>query len=340
MIVFSVATYRRPDGLRRLLESIAEQDLAAAGVAEADVAIVVADNDRAESGRDAAATMKRFRTEYVTEPIRSIAGARNAGIRAALALGAETIAFLDDDETIPSGWLAAMLGTMRDHSAPIVFGRVAPHFVSPPPRWMLDGRFFERREIFPTGALLRPENADTGNLLVRREVFDALGEFDPRRKLQGAEDAEFLSRAAGAGFSIVSCAEGISFHTIPATRASRAWLLQRSFRWGNQSTALELGTRGGVRRRGKLLLTGTAAAFRAGRNSLLLTFRGRAYEDIFRELRLVTKGLGTVAAALGIRYDEYRFFPASESPRTKSAPTFRRGTAACARTPGPLGAPK
>src|SRR4051812_35156748 len=75
------------------------------GVDFAALELVVVDNDQAPSAEKIVADLARqapFPIHYVHEPRPGVAHARNAGM--AKASGA-LIAFLDDDEEAPNGWL-------------------------------------------------------------------------------------------------------------------------------------------------------------------------------------------------------------------------------------------
>ena len=89
-----VATYRRPAGLARLLESLQRQKLPD-GVS---VEIWVVDNDP-----DSPAIAPPG-VGWLREPRRNIAHARN---RALLEARGEWLAFIDDDETADEDWLSA-----------------------------------------------------------------------------------------------------------------------------------------------------------------------------------------------------------------------------------------
>src|SRR5690606_5803155 len=100
-----VPTFRRPDSLRRTLSSCLRQQ----GVDPTGVEIVVVDNCPEGSAADAvgaraADAPMAIRYRHETRP--GVSHARNAGVRAARA---ERLAFIDDDEEVSEGWLAALL---------------------------------------------------------------------------------------------------------------------------------------------------------------------------------------------------------------------------------------
>ncbi|HEX6911670.1 MAG TPA: glycosyltransferase, partial [Longimicrobium sp.] len=139
-VAVCVPTHRRPESLRRLLLALDAQALPAPAP---EVEVLVVDNDAAGSARavaEACAPLLRWPLRYAVEPERGISAARNR--LAALAGGAEWLAWVDDDEEPEPGWLAALLRAAAAHGADAVAGPVLPRFAAPPPPWVLRGRFF------------------------------------------------------------------------------------------------------------------------------------------------------------------------------------------------------
>ncbi|TFG60983.1 MAG: glycosyltransferase family 2 protein [Deltaproteobacteria bacterium] len=104
-ILFSacVCTYRRPDLLGKLLDSLEAQVLPE----EVDLEVVVVDND---PGRSGAPIVRRFtdtgrtRFSYFVQPVKNISLTRNVSVRNA---SGEYLLFIDDDEVAPpNGWNA------------------------------------------------------------------------------------------------------------------------------------------------------------------------------------------------------------------------------------------
>jgi glycosyltransferase involved in cell wall biosynthesis len=121
--------------------------------------------------------------------------ARNVGI--ARARG-EILAFTDSDCVPDKDWVAQGVAALTAEAADLAGGQVRFRF-SEPPRTaeLVDGlhNLDHERSIPERGV------AKTGNLFVRRSVFDALGPFDPKRR--SGEDVAFTTRASGAGYTLV-----------------------------------------------------------------------------------------------------------------------------------------
>jgi glycosyltransferase involved in cell wall biosynthesis len=107
--------------LARCLDSLPKQAIAD----QIAVLLVVVDNNPAGSARLNAAQFcaeAPFPVYYVHEPVRGIAGARNAALDNALELGSDWIAFIDDDETTDADWLAVLMAP-EYHILPILGGQ-------------------------------------------------------------------------------------------------------------------------------------------------------------------------------------------------------------------------
>ncbi len=231
-----VATFRRPDGLRQLLESLAAQDLPA----EVELEIVVVDND----GDDAVAPRicEEFRQDHPdikvlvdVEPVQNIALARNRGV--ALASG-DVLAFVDDDETADPHWIARLIETQDRYDAECVFGRVTASFPAGTPDWVAELDLFNRPSP-PTGSPAR--YTQTSNCLVRADAMaahDRAGEgpFDPAFGRTGGEDTDLFERMRAAGASLVAAYEAEVTELVPAERTTVGFLLRRAFRQGSLYT--------------------------------------------------------------------------------------------------------
>ena len=111
-----IATYRRPEGLGRLLTSLTEQQ----GAPPFDV--IVVDNDAQHSGEGVAIRYcERLNLTYVVEPIRGLSRVRN---RAVAESRGTFLAFIDDDEWAAPQWLARLAAKAEEYFADVVAGPV------------------------------------------------------------------------------------------------------------------------------------------------------------------------------------------------------------------------
>jgi glycosyltransferase involved in cell wall biosynthesis len=221
-----IPTQRRPAGLAVATRSV----LAQSGIAAASVELIVADNDSKPSAQafvEALGKNAPFAVTYLHVPQPGVANVRNGAL--AKARG-DWIAFLDDDQEAPAGWLAALLKAQRDYDADVVFGPVlarAPH-AAPAHRAYLE-RFFSRPGPHPAGLL--ETYYGCGDSLIRRSV---MGErpFAVERNHIGGEDDLLFGRLQAEGARFV-WAPDAWVHEDPARERQRlGYALARAFAYG------------------------------------------------------------------------------------------------------------
>jgi len=218
-----VSTFRRNQMLERLLRKLALQETGGLF----DFSVVVVDNDAAGPARE---TVMRLRVElgldisYGIEPEQSIPAARNHALR--LAQG-NYIGIIDDDELPPQNWLITIYRAIHTFNVDGGLGPVRPLFEQRPPAWLLKGGFCER-PVYRTGTLLKWDQTRTGNVLLKKEVFDKHGFcFDVKFKT-GGSDREFFRQAMNAGYRFVSVEEAPVFEIVPPERWTKSYYLKRA----------------------------------------------------------------------------------------------------------------
>jgi succinoglycan biosynthesis protein ExoM len=193
-----ILTQRRPGPLALAVRSALAQTAAEI----ASLELVVVDNDATPSARAGLAILAAdapFPVRYVHEPASGVANARNAAVAAARG---GFIAFLDDDEEAPGGWLAALVEAQAWFDADVVFGPVVARLpdVIRRHRSYLQ-RFFSR--VGPTQAGLLPHYFGCGDSLLRRAALPCSAPFAASANETGGEDDRLFRamRAAGARFA-------------------------------------------------------------------------------------------------------------------------------------------
>jgi hypothetical protein len=174
---------------------------------------------------------------------RGASGGRNTGVAAS---SGELVAFLDDDAVASPNWLEPLLPHFRNPDVVGVGGRLDPLWAGTEPRW------FPPEFGWAVGASYRGmpkeaapvRNVWSGNMVIRRQVFDAIGGFRPDFGKVGGrsrpEDTDLCLRAAAAtdrGTWIYEPA-GLARHRVPAQRASFGFFLRRCFHEGRGKAAL------------------------------------------------------------------------------------------------------
>lgn len=310
-VAVCITTYKRPEGLGRLLAGL--NGLTFEGEVPPSLVVVVVDNDAARTAASVCEEAREWLVwplEYHVESRRGISQARNKAVACAVALGAEFVAFVDDDEVPEPLWLDELLSVQRKYSADVVGGPVLPYFYEPVPEWVVKGKFFEQpfeRPRYPTGHLL--ELTAAGNVLVRTGVFDEMGaHFDEELGLTGGEDTLFFARAYEAGYKLIWADGAVAHEWTPASRANARWLLRRAYRLGNSRSVYENQANAGPGARMVRIAKGCG---RVVQGLLLLVpsvplslVTGR--QSIMKALVLVSRGAGMLAGVLRIRFEEYR----------------------------------
>jgi len=218
-----IATFRRNQMLERLLRKLALQETGGFF----DVSVVVVDNDATGPAKD---TVMQLREElgldisYGIEPEQTIPAARNHALR--LARG-NYIGIIDDDEFPPQDWLITMYRAINTFDVDGGLGPVHPFYDQEPPAWLVKGRFCER-PVNRTGTLLHWRQTRTGNVLLKKEVFDKHNLcFDLKFKT-GGSDQEFFKQAMNAGCKFVAVEEAPVYEIVPPERWTKSYYLKRA----------------------------------------------------------------------------------------------------------------
>jgi len=333
-LTIAMLTYRRNDYLAQVIpELLAQADDVCDAQTTASVLIV--DNDPQAGARavveaaraalaggqteaaessgsadsDAAAATSRL--VYVHEPEPGIVAGRNRAL--SQAHGSDALIFIDDDEIPSPGWLKALVSTWRAQGCAAVTGPTPPTFEVDPSAWVVASGAFDSWEA-ADGAQVR--SADTGNLLLDLAVVENLGlRFDPRYGLTGGEDSLFTRQLTRAGGVIRFAAGAVVTKRVPAARATRAWVLERSLRSGSSWARVRIDTvapadgsaAGVLARLGLRLGYGVKGLAKAGVDGLRAGV-ARLRGDVSAQARYEVSsrgGLGMVMGALGMHVREY-----------------------------------
>jgi succinoglycan biosynthesis protein ExoM len=223
-IAVCICTFRRPDLLQRLLRGLDEQETGGLFT----YSIVVSDNDQLRSAEETvssfASTSSVTSIRYCMEPQQNIALARNKAVANA---AGDFVAFIDDDEFPTKNWLLTLFTACEKYKADGVLGPVKPHFDEKPPNWVVKGKFYDRPS-YPTGLIIDGRKGRTGNVLVKKQVFAAVGEQPFRPQFRTGEDQEFFTRAIGLGYRFIWCHEAAAYEVVPRIRWKRTFMLRRA----------------------------------------------------------------------------------------------------------------
>lgn len=231
-IVICVCTAKRPRMLSACLASLMRQTAPDGRLLE----VAVVDNEPEPNNHgivlEAARTCP-FPIHYVHEPRRGIPQARNAALNKALALGADWIAFIDDDETARHDWISALYHTACA-SADVVVGPV--HYIYPAETeaWRMRSQHGdqEKRE----GQEL-PRAAANNVIFNTRLVREKGLRFARELQFSGSEDTLFFRQLHKAGARIIWSFKPVVYETVSWERITFKGHLRKAFRRGVATVA-------------------------------------------------------------------------------------------------------
>jgi hypothetical protein len=221
-----IPTMRRPEALMRAARSALGQTAPGA-----TVELVIVDNDPAASARAAVQALAKdapIDVSYVHAAEPGVANARNAGTAASRG---GFIAFLDDDEDAPEGWLAELLAAQHRFEADAVFG---------PVRARVPEAIHRHRAYFEAFfSRLGPEEACTvlsgpgcGCSLIRRDALPGDRPFSSSRNGTGGEDDLLFAEMKAAGARFAWAPDAWVWEDPEPSRLTLDYTLRRAFAYG------------------------------------------------------------------------------------------------------------
>ncbi|MGI9603827.1 MAG: glycosyltransferase [Acidimicrobiales bacterium] len=230
-VAVCIATRHRPEGLRRLLTSLAALEV---GLDHVEVTVIVADN-----GDDHTAALVHgefapgapFECIYLHEPRAGFVHARNA-VLDTVDLDTDWVAFLDDDEDVHPLWLLELLAAADQHQADVVAGRIVAVCAEPVEDWRLELRNIDHGDA-PTGTPVT--HAAGGNLLIRRHLLHTT-RFDEDFNRSGGEDGMITLQLGADGATMIWCREAVVHDHLVPSDFDTATVLKRELQ-GSQTFA-------------------------------------------------------------------------------------------------------
>lgn len=236
-VVVAAATCRRPRMLGRLLESFAALRLPD----DVTVTFLVVDNAPDAPVEDLVREWARetgLTGRYVLEREPGIPFARNRGLDEATALGADLLAYVDDDEIVDPQWLTAIVAHQRQHGSNFVGGPVRcvpPAETSMFDRYVFNGirQRYGRKE--KKNARRRAKGADGGVTIITNNWLGDLAwmaangvRFDIGLRYSGGSDTALYHAAKRLGATSSWCPEAIVYETVPKERIGLSYQFRRA----------------------------------------------------------------------------------------------------------------
>ena len=215
--------------------------------AEYKIACFLCDNDPDKSAepifQNFANTLP-FPIKYFHEKDRGIVPARNRLLNEASKIGATYLAFFDDDEQVHPDWLKNLIATARSYQTEAVSGQVCYSLPENCPEW-LKKRNFYGGERPKTGTSVK--SASTNNVLINLDFLKKHNlRFNMTFSMSGGSDSYFFQEVRRSGGMIISCREAIAFESVPESRATEEWILNRAFKNGYTEIKRSLARRGRI----------------------------------------------------------------------------------------------
>lgn len=298
-VTIGVLTYKRPDGIAKLLETLRQQ------VRRPErpyrLSVVVVDNDAAASSRDvvgAFAGQPAYDLHYVVEERQGIPIARNRAMDSAPE-GTDLFCFLDDDEWTVDDWIDVMLATRAATNADCIHGPVEAIFDGPISPWLRKSGLYDRKH-YRDGQ--RIDFAASNNVMFDLARFRALNiRFDERMRFTGGSDYLFFHHAHRRGIRIHWSQKALVYDIFPASRTTFKWMSQRNYRLGN---TFAVATHLDGTRVEKLIQLGRGIA-RMGLGLALAPIGVVSPYWAGRSMVHLLRGAGITAGMLGHSYEEY-----------------------------------
>ncbi|MBX2825260.1 MAG: glycosyltransferase family 2 protein, partial [Gammaproteobacteria bacterium] len=196
-VAICICTYRRPDGLRKLLEHINTLETTHT------LSIAVADNDEVQQAGvkliDQMRSELRWPVTAQAVPEQGISFSRNTAARLGLAADPELVAFIDDDEWPEPRWLDELVRVQQVTGADAVGGPTKPAFPEGVTESIRDNEYYGADMKLEDGSECQLEAA--GNFLIRAATLRAAGPlfFHPDFARSGGEDLAFFMRLQQTG---------------------------------------------------------------------------------------------------------------------------------------------
>lgn len=291
------------DCLRSVVTQEVPQDIS--------VDLVVVDNNQVPTVGpilDALRPESRFPIHHIHEMEPGIPVARNRGLEEALALKADWIVIIDDDEIAEPAWLSSLIEAAQTFGADVIQGKLNKIYPKPMPRFVLPINYPPRKEGQPMDV------AYTHNVAFQAWLVDpARGglRFDEQLRYTGGSDSHFFRHANKIGAKIVATERSVVTETQVTDRLSLRWQMSRSFRVGAGMVRSEkaLGLAGKKRKRRP-----TVVVFRILRSigtlivsPLVLLFGFRRFEStVAHAFRNLASASGSLVGHFGFLPNPYR----------------------------------
>ncbi|WP_460275538.1 glycosyltransferase family 2 protein [Celeribacter sp. ULVN23_4] len=230
LIILAICTYKRPQMLRSCLESVKQLD----APENFNIAVCVVDNEVSDLTASIVHDVGEGEFHYLPQPDRGIVHARNMALDWAVEKNAVWFTFLDDDQTVPSNWLVALLNAQRLTHAEVL--QSAVKYISPKGNTLKKAKASWNQNL---------KYVSTNGVLFTTHLIrsDGLGlRFDARFNMSGCSDRFLFLQARQKGVRCVATPEAIAIELTPDTRIGLKATFKRTYKqnWINTYQDVDL----------------------------------------------------------------------------------------------------
>jgi GT2 family glycosyltransferase len=227
-ILISCCTCRRPNMLKKSLESVLGLDLPK----DIRTEVLVVDNDKEFSAEETINEIQKksnIKINYFIEEKRGIASARNRLLQEAINLGATHIALFDDDELLDSKWLVLHVDAYNQNdNAAIISGPTYNKFLNKYPKYIEKNNIFKSSTTKKSGQVR--STCAGGNVFFPVAISSESNIwFENAYMFMGGEDGDFFAKASMAGYTIIWNNASVNYEMIGDERANIKWILNRHY---------------------------------------------------------------------------------------------------------------
>ena len=300
-VSIGIITFKRPKGLKRLLESLISQQVSD----DIELDIIIVDNACEQEIEEVVAELQnesKYKLHYCQESISGIVSARNKCVEQFLSLNSDFLIFIDDDEwTETEYWVQKMVDAQQKYIADVVTSHVISVGEEGTPSWTTQLLYGDNKlvEGQPISVFY------TNNLLISKQVLETVSPaFDLRFAQTGASDYHFSLKCNRKGFKAFYT-EAPVIEEFPKSRATIQWFIKRGFRSGNGFTKSHMFEDSKAKAIPYCLLAAGSRLARGIFYMLLGTITVNKLKFVDGLFRL-SSFMGSLAGFFGIDYQEYK----------------------------------
>lgn len=228
-IIIACCTYKRPEQLKRLLNSLFEMNYPK----EIRTEILIVDNDKNKSAQTVVKNLKSgSNLHYTTEPEMGLSNARNKALTTAIEIGATHLAFIDDDEIADINWLLNHIDFYNKfEDIYISSGPTYKKFNGDYPEYIINNKTFKTVSSKKLGEYKK--TCASGNVFFPLNIIkDNNIYFSKEFNYCGSEDTDFFSRLQKQGYNIGWNFNAVNYEIVDDKRANMKWILDRAYHNG------------------------------------------------------------------------------------------------------------